>query len=55
MGEVNKIHDAENQRQSGSQQKQQHTQLQSIEHLDQDERAVHDQGTFKVSCAGKSG
>ncbi len=39
VGEIDEVHDAEHQRQSGGDQKQQHAELQAVQHLNDDERA----------------
>ena len=43
------VHDAKNQRQPGGQQKKQYAKLQSVQDLDHDECAVHDQTTLETS------
>ena len=43
MGEINEIHDSKHQRKAGCKQEQLYSQLQSVQNLDDEKRAIHNQ------------
>ena len=54
MRQVDKIHDAEDQRQPGCQQEQQHPELQPVEHLGEDQRRGHGGQEKGRGCVGSA-